>query len=65
MKADREAVDTDAVDQIRTSRKRVVLQIPPGGADQSTGAVRQVERKVPRAGARDRDSSLSSLDRTH
>ena len=65
MKADREAVDTDAVNQLSTGGERVVLQITPSGADEGACTVGQVKGKMPSAGARDRDGCLRSLDRTH
>ena len=64
-KPDRETVDADTVDQLSAGGKRVVLQITPSGADHGACTVGQVKGKMPRAGARDRDSSLSALDRTH
>ena len=64
MKPDRETVDADTVDQLSTGGERVILQITPSGADQGACTVGQVKGKMPRAGARDRDSSLSALDRT-
>ena len=47
MKPDRETVDADTVDQLSTGGERVILQIPPGRADQDVDAVSQVERKMP------------------